>query len=246
MKHKLGRRSLELAYNDRYKGTLGLYFEVLEGKFIPKEGLGSILLDLGAGTGRLIPFYSGRNVALIEMDINLNRLFLAKQKASSNNKICVLCGDGTSLPLKENAISSVICLGTFEYVTDMTPFLREIHRVCVDKANLVFTVYNIDRWLGKLFLNQVEKGSVEYNLSQIKRMLSECGFRFMENHSLLLMPRWMFWNIYKYLIVRILRDIWVMSCISIELLLSKLHLLSDKGQELMIRAEVIKNRNLAQ
>jgi len=234
------RKPLNLAYDDRYRGALGYYFHILEERHVPVELLGDRVLDLGAGTGRLVTLLRRQTGVLVEMDLSLDRLMVASGKAEKDNGVVIICADGSAMPLKDNTISGVVCLGTFEYVHGLSPLLKKIRRLCSDKVLLVFTCYNRRRWLRRSFLGRLGNKCAEHALEDIAFELQTNGFCVLSGKSLLLMPRRLFWAVYSLVPWKFLRDGWVLLCIAIELFLGALPSLKERGQELMVSARVVK------
>ncbi len=77
-------------------------------------------LDLGSGTGVLIPVlnkYNPLNSKIIELDIAIKMLIQARDKYKNRNT-CFILGDAHSLPLPENYFNSVICFQAFPHFYD--------------------------------------------------------------------------------------------------------------------------------
>lgn len=92
-------------------------------KHIGKSGM---VLDVGGGFG----FYSealrlsGRKVFCLDF---------SKRMISDGRemfpKVNFILADGCRIPIKNNSMNAVLCMGTLIYVRDRKRFIREVHRV---------------------------------------------------------------------------------------------------------------------
>ena len=93
--------------------------------------LGSTVLDIGTGTGVLIPFLlreMGRNGQLVSLDFAEEMLRKARAK-SFNGNVAYLNADVTSVPLGEEIFDVVVCYSSFPHFQDKPRALAEIKRV---------------------------------------------------------------------------------------------------------------------
>lgn len=100
----------------------------------------SPFLDLGSGTGILIPLLksmSKNGETLIECDISWNMLIQAKQKHTWQNHIHYIQGDAHSLPFPADHFGSVICFSVFPHFHQPGQAIAEIHRILHSGGNLV-------------------------------------------------------------------------------------------------------------
>jgi len=98
------------------------------------------VLDLGSGTGILIPMLLDREVRnqkIIELDLSFRMLVQAASKMKENGKITYLNGDVHYLPFPDQCIATVICFEAFPHFRNQPHALQELHRVLVTGGNLI-------------------------------------------------------------------------------------------------------------
>jgi ubiquinone/menaquinone biosynthesis C-methylase UbiE len=107
-------------------------------KFIP--AITAPVLDLGCGTGVLIPILSNRlpdRAKVIELDIACRMLQQARAKNRNNETISHINGDVHFLPFAGRSIPTAICFESLPHFRDLPLALEEIHRVLRPGGNLI-------------------------------------------------------------------------------------------------------------
>jgi len=92
---------------------------------------GSVVLDIGTGTGVFIPFLLervGRSGRIVGLDIADRMLERARAKGFNGN-VDYLCADVTSIPLDDETFDAVVCYSSFPHFQDKTRALIEMKRV---------------------------------------------------------------------------------------------------------------------
>ncbi|MBM4432779.1 MAG: class I SAM-dependent methyltransferase, partial [Chloroflexi bacterium] len=92
---------------------------------------GSAVLDVGTGTGVLLPFLLGEvgeDGGVIALDYAGEMLRKARAKRFGGN-VDYLCADVTSLPLKDEIFDIVVCYSSFPHFQDKPAALNEMKRV---------------------------------------------------------------------------------------------------------------------
>ena len=92
---------------------------------------GSIVLDVGTGTGVFIPFLRreiGRGGRIIALDIAEKMLRRARAKGLNGN-IDYLCADVTNIPLGNEIFDIIVCYSSFPHLQDKSRALAEMSRV---------------------------------------------------------------------------------------------------------------------
>jgi len=92
---------------------------------------GERVLDVGCGSGRLIPVVCdqiGSDGSLVELDFAPGMLAVGRRKPHGGNVTFVL-GDAHLLPLPDKDFDKVIALALLPHLDDKAGALREFHRV---------------------------------------------------------------------------------------------------------------------
>jgi len=92
---------------------------------------GSVVLDVGTGTGIFVPFILnriGRKGRLICLDLAEEMLKRAQAKSFEGN-IEYICGDIVNSRLADQTFDAVICYSSFPHFQDKSKALSEINRV---------------------------------------------------------------------------------------------------------------------
>lgn len=96
---------------------------------------GSSLLDVGTGTGVLLPFLVPKCGRVIALDYAEGMLRRAKAKDFKGN-ISYLIADVQSIPLAGGVFEAVVCYSSFPHFHDKLKALTELHRVISDGGRL--------------------------------------------------------------------------------------------------------------
>lgn len=140
------REDIAGGYSKRYNGALGRYFEKLETKPVLKLAgrCDGVTLDYGCGTGRLLNRLAMTASRVIGVDRSEAMLKIASRSvnASIKDRIETIISDGSSIPLPDSSVDTVIAIGTFEHVSDLTPTLLEMFRVMRPGGVAAFTCHS--------------------------------------------------------------------------------------------------------
>jgi len=93
--------------------------------------LGSIVLDVGTGTGVFSPFLLrevGKGGRIVALDFARKMLRRARAKGSNGN-IDYLCADVTNIPLGNEIFDIIVCYSSFPHFQDKPRALAEMNRV---------------------------------------------------------------------------------------------------------------------
>lgn len=180
-------------FTRRYEGTSGARWKQFE-ESLALELLGGRferILDLGCGSGRLAASLSRIASAVVAADISTAMLAIAHDAPhSSNVRYCA--ADATLSPFAAQAFDAVVSLGMAEYLSDPSPFLREIHRVLRPGGVVVFSCHKRVPWLvhawaaaearvvgvirGRAVTRDREWRPAYHDSAAILRLLETCGF----------------------------------------------------------------------
>jgi len=136
-----------------------------------------LIVDLGTGTGKLIPFIRekiGHHLPVIALDLSLNMLKKAK-KVHSNGKSIFINGCICRLPFKSDCFSKTICFATFPHITNQIAGLKEITRITKPKGK-IYIAHLMSSKEMNLFHSQME-GVVKYDvlpgIKEFETMISD-------------------------------------------------------------------------
>jgi ubiquinone/menaquinone biosynthesis C-methylase UbiE len=104
------------------------------------------VLELGCGTGRLLPFVADRTGTVTGIDISLSMLEVARQrinKASLKN-VQVLQGNALNMPFPDNHFDMVYSILVINLIPDYSRAFCEVRRVLKDGGVFLFSVPNIE------------------------------------------------------------------------------------------------------
>jgi len=140
---------------------------------------GSIILDVGTGTGVFIPFLLkkiGGNGHIVALDIAEKMLERAKAKGFNGN-IDYLCADVIDIPLDNETFDSIVCYSTFPHFRDKPIALAEMKRVIKSGGKLL-----ICHTSSRTTINEIHRQipEVENDIipdeGEMQIMLSKAGF----------------------------------------------------------------------
>jgi ubiquinone/menaquinone biosynthesis C-methylase UbiE len=140
---------------------------------------GSIVLDVGTGTGVFIPFLLskiGSNGKIIALDFAEGMLRKAKDK-SLDGEVAYLNADVANIPLLDETFDSVVCYSSFPHFQDKLRALAEINRV-TKSGGYLFICHTSSR----VNINGIHNGILEMandlipDEEEMQIMLAEAGF----------------------------------------------------------------------
>ena len=157
-------------------------FSLME-NLIDRVGLhpGDRVLDLGGGTGHLLPTLReriGEQGMACMVDLSPEMLRQAATPAA-RTRAMRCCGLVENLPLKDGQWDAVVCMGLFPHLIDRQRALAEIRRALVPSGRIA-----ILHLIGRKKLNAIHQGigrAVADDLlppgEDVARMLVEAGFQ---------------------------------------------------------------------
>ena len=142
---------------------------------------GSRILDIGCGTGALLPHLAknmGKNGKLFALDFSLEMLTKAKQKKIAKN-IAYINADAQYLPFKENCFDYVTCFATFPHIDDQQKSLLEMARTLKSKGK-VFVLHLSSREKINAFHSKLDKSVARDflpNKRNMRQMMLKADFK---------------------------------------------------------------------
>ena len=98
---------------------------VLDSTDLPSNAL---ILDLGCGAGTYCRFLRKKGFRIIGLDYSLPILKRA-QELQGNEKIQLLNAESYNLPLSNQSVDAVVCIGVLQTLTDAKRAIQEINRI---------------------------------------------------------------------------------------------------------------------
>ena len=166
-----------------WQQRMAAYFTELKAVGLPE---GSLVLDLGCGSGSYCRILAERGYRTVGMDYARKVVFEAK-KRSSEEKGRYLCGTIHHLPFQDNVFDHVLCIGVFQSLMQYLEALVEIKRVLAVDAPLLIMTLNrweittvVKRILGseeRIFINSKPVPRLNtYDPRVFRRELEKVGF----------------------------------------------------------------------
>lgn len=140
---------------------------------------GSIVLDVGTGTGAFIPFLLreiGKGGRIIALDFAEKMIGRARAKGFDGD-IDYLCADVTNIPLGNEIFDIIVCYSSFPHFQDKPGALAEMNRVIKRGGRLL-----ICHTSSRASINEVHRQipAVENDIipdkSEVQEVLSMAGF----------------------------------------------------------------------
>lgn len=141
---------------------------------------GDCVLDVGTGTGILIPHLLSLHPAkVIACDLSQEMLKIASGKYGAGGFVKFVHADAQRLPLQDGSVNVVVCNGVYPHFDDRRATLEELYRVAAPGARLAISHFG-----GREFVNRIHAASTDESVRadlletapELARLLAECGF----------------------------------------------------------------------
>jgi ubiquinone/menaquinone biosynthesis C-methylase UbiE len=152
-------------------------------EFVPKFGLrlGQKILDMGTGTGILIPFLLkaiGPSGSITAIDYAEKMVIRCGEKFSHLSNVLILKQDVENLDLNPNSFDAVTCFGLFPHIENKEKALHNLNRVLKPGGKLIIAhalssleIKNHHHKAPRIVLNDVLPEE-----SDMKKILVKSGF----------------------------------------------------------------------
>lgn len=98
-----------------------------------------VVLDLGCGSGLFFSEVAGKAETVIGVDVSLNLLQEAKEKAKNYGNVLILQADADHLPFRNKSFDGVFAYTVLQNVPKPKKTLKEVRRVSKYKGKIVVT-----------------------------------------------------------------------------------------------------------
>ena len=173
-----------LKYEKRHERTVSEYYQRKHWQPLIKEAIhsycyGKRVLDLGSGTGIYTSEISSIAHSVIGVDIS--RVFVQYAKTKYED-IDFVIADSHNIPLKDNSIDVVVCIGMIDY-TNRGNVLKEIYRILDSLGVCIlhcFNKYSASRLFHeavcKLLKKQISNKRIDLSYKEFARLLDKENF----------------------------------------------------------------------
>ena len=143
--------------------------------------IGSKILDVGAGTGGIIPYLletTGPEGAVSAIDFAEEMVRVGKKKFLGEDRISFEVASVESLPFEKGFFDHVVCFGAFPHFEDQSRALKEMGRVLKRRGTLI-----IAHALSSAEIRQHHQNCVPVSHDflpdelQMRSLLAEAGFQ---------------------------------------------------------------------
>ncbi|MDK1031705.1 MAG: class I SAM-dependent methyltransferase [Planctomycetia bacterium] len=149
-------------------------------EFAPPEG--SLVLDIGCGTGKLLQKLALRGCNVTGLDLCEEMVLVAQAKAErAGAKGQFVVGDSEALPFGDHAFDFVTCSNSFHHYPNQEGAIAEMFRVLKNGGRLILLDGCRDNWLGRLIydfiITRVEGEVRHVPALAMRHLLRQAGFR---------------------------------------------------------------------
>jgi len=137
--------------------------------------IGTLILDLACGTGRLLGPFISRRSEVVGIDLSRSMLLIAKMKVPEAH---LILGDVENLPFREFMFNCIVCSRALRYFESLEQALREAYRCLRKGGKIALSFESQDPLWVRLFcrLGVLDPFHFRYRIKEIRHLLFEQGF----------------------------------------------------------------------
>lgn len=105
---------------------------------------GKLSLDIGTGSGVLLPFLCARFTYVVGVDIH-GKLAITKEFLKSiglSDHMDLIKASMENLPFKDRSIDTIACVSTLDHAQRLSVALEDMQRVATDRCNVVIGIHH--------------------------------------------------------------------------------------------------------
>jgi len=118
---------------------------------------GDNILEMGCGTGRLLPYMAQKAYKITGIDISQGMLKVARKRLEEDGygDITLVLDDADSMPFPDNTFDAVYSILVINLIPDYLKAFKEVKRILKPGGLFVFNVPNLNSiyYLGGLYVN---------------------------------------------------------------------------------------------
>jgi malonyl-CoA O-methyltransferase len=101
------------------------------------------ILDIGAGTGRLLEKVSRTfpDTYLVGVDLAFGMTKVARNRLEQINRTSLVCSDAEALPFRDDSFDIVISTSTYQWITPLEKAFAEVHRTLKPSGRFCFALF---------------------------------------------------------------------------------------------------------
>ena len=113
----------------------------------------NIIVDVGCGTGKLLELMAPRSQLALGIDLSVQMLIRAKQRASGT-VIQLVRADASHIPLQDQIADGVTSVSMTESGPALEEHSNELSRIATKDATLVITIFDIENQNSRIQPNE--------------------------------------------------------------------------------------------
>ena len=174
MNYEMIKPAEETHWEKAAKTQMGTYLTKIENDFIlycvDLKKL-SIIVDLGAESGRFSILAANKGVTVVGIDIDLYSLRRLKQKSPDVN---IILADANQIPLKNQVVDAVFMIEVLDYIDELDTVLSECYRILKFDSFFIFSFGNKSSIKSRI--RELQGKSYMHSYKQVVKTLRKTRF----------------------------------------------------------------------